>query len=80
MRCSIEPEKLMLMLLEFRKKNHMSQAELARKLGVPRFTLQRWEKGLVRVSPIMFRMLVERKVVIVDKKTKQQLLTDAALV
>ena len=35
------------LLLNYRAKNNLTQAELAKKLGVHRTTLLDWEKGIV---------------------------------
>lgn len=73
MKCSIEPMKLAQILTDYRKKKGLSQQDLADSLRIPRYTLQRWEKGLVKISPIMFRMLVDRWIIKMTEKEKKLL-------
>lgn len=59
----IEPTKLAKLIFDYRMKHHLTQEELAEKLEVPRFTLWRWEKGLVKISYIMFQHLKRNKII-----------------
>ncbi len=47
----------------FKQSQGMNTAELARWLGIPRYTLIRWQDKLVGISPMMLRYLCSRGVV-----------------
>lgn len=64
MRELIEPWKLSDAIKEYCKKHKMNLEEMAGKLGIPRFTLSRWEKQLVRISPMMYKHLKRERVII----------------
>ena len=64
----IKPQKLAKLLREYREKNavngtRMSQQGLANRIGVSYSTLQRWEYAQVRISPMMYRRLIQLEVI-----------------
>lgn len=63
MKISIEPEKFAYLIREYRKKNKLSQLELANLIGVARFTVFRWEHMKVNVSPAIYKFLCHRNII-----------------
>lgn len=58
MKEAIKPQKLANALQAYRKLYKLSLGQLASKLDIPRWTIARWELGLVRISPMMYKHLV----------------------
>lgn len=59
----IKPDRLASALRTYRKLHNMSLGELAKKLDIPRWTIARWELGMVCISPMMYKHLVREGVI-----------------
>lgn len=64
----IDPLELIDALRDYKGKYKMSQKDMAKKIGIPTFTLYRWEKGKARVSPMMYARLLDLGIVKAKKK------------
>ena len=58
----LTPKHIALKLKAYRKQYGMTQETLARRIGVKRNTVVRWETAEVKVSNVMLRMLMSEGV------------------
>ncbi len=55
---ALPPDKIALKLKAYRREYGLTQEFLAKRIGVPRLTLLRWENGQSRISNMMLKVLV----------------------